>query len=101
MGGSKAGRPTVRNSAHFVTSTDSTIAVVHNFEFGGSDVTLSWVCAAEVANLDAMATRSTWTTFLRGDLTAGLVNPVMRAIAVRATALPQNSGLWTAVRHGA
>ena len=51
------------------TSTDSWIAIVYLYGHGGSGVTLSWGCTAEVANLVAMASRLAGTTFPSGPLT--------------------------------
>ena len=55
--------------ARVVRSTDSWIAIVYLYGHGGSGVTLSWGCTAEVANLVAMASRLAGTTFPSGPLT--------------------------------
>jgi hypothetical protein len=49
---------------------DASIASVHNYEHGGSGVTLACGCAAKVTNLVAMAWRSARTTLPREPLTA-------------------------------
>jgi hypothetical protein len=45
----------VRRLARFGLIDDVSIAIVHKQGQGESGVTLSWCCAAEVANLVAMA----------------------------------------------
>jgi hypothetical protein len=43
------------------SSTDGSIDTIHSLEHIVEGITLSWSCAAEVANLAALSWRSAWT----------------------------------------
>src|SRR6516165_2677861 len=72
------------------TRPDVSIAIVHTHGHGGSGVTLSWCCAAEVPNLVAIAWRSAWTTLPRGPSPPDTSTSVARAFAVRAAGLARD-----------
>lgn len=71
-----------------VKSTDSIIAFVDNYRFGGSGVTHSRICVSEVANLVAMACGSRDVQLCRAAPSPfDMSTRVARAFSVRAIGL--------------